>query len=390
VAFEAPTGTFNLLPGDVLNQGNDVVVRNLAAGTTAGASDPTAATGSGFPDISGDGRYVVFETGFAYDPGNDVGGNDVYRRDMTTGAIALASARDGLPGGGDAGGVRPAISADGARVALTSASTNLAGADANAVNDVYLRDPATRVTRRASVRADGTTVSNTASERTAVAGNGGLASFVHSDAGEAPTKLIATDANNQPDVLAKELSPTDTTAPALSVVGALGRASDPSGVGEVTLNGAPVAVGGDGAFAVPPGLGTVAVQAVDGAGNAASATRAAIPGTTTRTPPRVQRLRATLKGRRITVRFRLTADARVTVTLLRRTVRKKPRRRVVLTTVRRPLTKALKAGQRSVVLTLAKRPRAGRYVVRVRANASGLVSAASTALLVRPLKPKRR
>jgi hypothetical protein len=71
-------------------------------------------------------------------------------------------------------------------------------------------------------------------------------------------------------------------------------------------------------------------------------------------------------------------------------VRKKPRRRVVLTTVRRPLTKALKAGQRSVVLTLAKRPRAGRYVVRVRANASGLVSTASTALIVRPLKPKRR
>ena len=72
MAFEAPTGTINLLPGDVLNQGNDIVVRNLAAGTTAGASDPTAATGSSFPDISGDGRYVVFETGFAYDPTNDV------------------------------------------------------------------------------------------------------------------------------------------------------------------------------------------------------------------------------------------------------------------------------------------------------------------------------
>jgi len=58
--------------------------------------------------------------------------------------------------------------------------------------------------------------------------------------------------------------------------------------------------------------------------------------------------------------------------------------------VRRPLTKALKAGQRSVVLTLAKRPRAGRYVIRVRANASGLVSTATTTLVVKPLKPKRR
>ena len=90
------------------------------------------------------------------------------------------------------------------------------------------------------------------------------------------------------------------------------------------------------------------------------------------------------------MRFLLSADARVTVTLLRRTVRHKPKRRVVLTRVRRPLTKALKAGQRSVVLTLAKRPRAGRYVIRVRANASGLVSTATTTLVVKPLKPKRR
>ena len=90
------------------------------------------------------------------------------------------------------------------------------------------------------------------------------------------------------------------------------------------------------------------------------------------------------------MRFRLTADARVTVTLLRRTVRTKPKRRVVLTTVRRPLTKALKAGQRSVVLTLKRRPRPGRYVIRVRANAAGLVSTATTTLVVKPKRRKRR
>ena len=158
----------------------------------------------------------------------------------------------------------------------------------------------------------------------------------------------------------------------------------------MTISGAPVAVAANGTFAVPAALGSVVVQAVNGAGNATSLTRPALPVTTPPTRPRVQRLKASLKGRRITVRFLLSADARVTVTLLRRTVRHKPKRRVVLTRVRRPLTKALKAGQRSVVLTLAKRPRAGRYVIRVRANASGLVSTATTTLVVKPLTPKRR
>ena len=103
--------------------------------------------------------------------------------------------------------MRPAISADGARVSFTSLGTDLAGADANAANDVYVRDPASLLTRRASVRADGTTVSNTDSERSAIAGNGGLVAFVHSDVGEV-TKLVAADANNQPDVFAKEFAPT--------------------------------------------------------------------------------------------------------------------------------------------------------------------------------------
>ena len=79
--------------------------------------------------------------------------------------------------------------------------------------------------------------------------------------------------------------------------------------------------------------------------------------------PRIQRLKASLKGKVLTVRFRLAADARVTVTLLRRTVRLKPRRRVVLTALRPKASRSLKAGQRTVVLALRKRPAAGRYVV---------------------------
>ncbi|MEZ0285230.1 MAG: hypothetical protein ACAH79_08370, partial [Thermoleophilia bacterium] len=46
VAFEAPTGTNNLLPGDASpGDVNDVIVRNLATGTTAGASNLAAGAG---------------------------------------------------------------------------------------------------------------------------------------------------------------------------------------------------------------------------------------------------------------------------------------------------------------------------------------------------------
>jgi Tol biopolymer transport system component len=386
VAFEAPTGTNNLLPGDASpGDVNDVVVRNLAAGTTAGASDPAAAAGSGFPEISGDGRFVVFETDQAYDPANDAAGKDVYRRDMATGAFALASAIDGGTTRGNGAGERAAITADGTRVIFRSSSTNLVGADGNAAAlDVYARDPAAGATRRASARADGSQTTND-SDKGAVAGNGAVVSFVNSDAGVMNT-LVPGDVNSQPDVFAKEFTPTDVTPPAIALAAAGGTATDPSGIGELTINGAPVAPGAGGAFSVPAGVAAT-VRAVDGAGNAAQAVTSA-PATTprprpARVRPRVLRLRATLKGRRLVVRFRLATSSRVTVSLLRRTVRRVPRRQVLLRAVRRPVTRSLSAGQRTMVIRLRSRPAAGRYVVRVRARASGLIATSTTALVVR-------
>ena len=219
VAFEAPTGTFNLDPADADNRGNDVFVRNLTAGTLSAASDPAVPTGSGFPDISGDGRYVVIETGHKYDAVNDLSaGNDVYRRDMGTGTIVLVSAKNASDAGGGTDGVRPAISADGGRVAFTSTSTDLT-TDANAaVKDVFVRDVAARTTALASVRADGTTQGSTDSEIPGIAANGGLVAFTVNDTG-AVTKLVATDANTQPDVLAKELAPSDAAGPSLTLSG---------------------------------------------------------------------------------------------------------------------------------------------------------------------------
>ncbi len=195
VAFEAPAGTTNLAPSDADARGNDIFVRNLAAGTLAAATDPTRTTGSSFPDISGDGRYVVFETGERYDPVNDP---DAAQRRLPARhghRRVHAGLRQGRGGGvGNGAGTRPAISADGVRVAFTSASTNLIATDTNAATDVYTRDPAAQGTRLASV--NGTTQGTNPSDHAAIAANGSLVGFIFDDAA-AVTKLIS-DRRQQP------------------------------------------------------------------------------------------------------------------------------------------------------------------------------------------------
>ena len=406
VAFEAPAGTFNLDPGDALNRGNDVFVRNIAAGSLAAASDPSKATGSGFPDISGDGRFAVFETGERYDPVNDPNAlNDVYRRDMGTGAYTLASARNGAAGVGNAAGTRPAISADGSRVVFTSAATDLTP-DTNTVSDVFARDVGAQATQLLSV--NGATQGTNPSDRGAVAANGGLVAFVFDDAG-AVTKLIGTDANNQPDAFAKELAPTDSTPPGLSLTGPAqgaqqiasqvpvgGSTSDASGVASLTINGVPLPLTATGGFStsLPLVLGanTITVRATDGAGNASevtrTVTRTAIPPASAR--PRVTALKAGVSRGRVVVRVTLTANARVSVQILRRTVKAKPRKRVVLSGFTKPVTRNLAAGTRLVKITPPRKLVPGTYVVRVRVVSALAGASVRTSGVITVKAPARR
>lgn len=386
VTFDAVTGTSTLVP----NEGTvtDIIVRNLATGTTSAASDPTAGSGSNFSDVSGDGRYVVFETGNKYDAANDASaGNDVYRRDMGTTTFVLVSAKNGSDLGGGTDGIRPQISADGGRVSFTSSSTDLTTDGNAAVKDVFVRDIAAKQTRLASV--NGATQGSNDSLRSAIAANGGLVAFAFDDTA-AVTKLIGTDANAKADVLAKELAPSDAAGPSLTLTGPAegtstkaervavgGTASDPSGIVSVTAGGAPLPVTGTGGFsttvALALGANAVTVRAVNGAGNATIVTRTVTrtrstgPGTRTAPRARITRLSVVLtrKGT-IRVTLKLSAAARVRVTLLRSVKRPKAPRRTVLKAVGSPVTRTLKKGTRTVVLTPRRSLAVGRYVVRVR------------------------
>lgn len=404
VAFEAVNTTVNLAPNDTGN-GNDIFVRSLAAGTLAAASDPSKPAGSSFPDISGDGRYVVFDTDEKYGGANDASaGNDVYRRDMGTGDFVLASARNGLAVGGNGTSNRPSISTDGSRVAFASIATDLT-ADANlVVKDVFTRDIGTQTTQLASV--NGATQGTNDSDRGAVAANGGLTAFIFDETG-AVTKLLASDANTKPDAFAKELAPTDTTPPGLALSGPAqgasqiasqvpvgGSVSDVSGVASLTINGVPLPLTATGGFStsLPLVLGanTITVRATDGAGNASEVTRTVTRTGPATSRPRLTALKAGFSRGRLVVRVTLTANARVSVQLLRRTLKTKPRRRIVLSGVSKPVIRSLAAGTRLIKLTPPKKLKPGTYVVRVRVISSLAGASVRTSGILRVKPPVRR
>ncbi|MGD9694312.1 MAG: hypothetical protein AB7V42_01470 [Thermoleophilia bacterium] len=397
----------NLVPGG--GAANMTIVRDLAAGTTTAASDPTAADGSNFPDISGDGRYVIFESGFKYDAVNDTNlANDIYRRDMRTGAITLVSAKDGSDTAGNGASQRGAVSADGSRVVYTSQSTDVSGVDTLNFDDVYVRDIGARTTSVASTASGGMAKSATnGATKGAIAGDGSLVPFIFDDAGSA-VKLVATDANNQPDALGKELAPTDTTGPSLtglsaalsgSAVTVTGAVADPSGVGALTVNGAAVRPDAAGrftaTFAGAPNT-TVTVAAADGAGNVTTAAPPlAVPTTpTVLRKPRATVFTAKVVKRKIQVRVRVSATSQATFRVQRRVVKvfkKAPKRRVVFRGVGRPTVKSLTpGGTRSIALTLPKVNARFRYVLRVTLrNAEGSTTRIVTLKLPKPA-PKRR
>jgi len=136
----------NLVAGDG-NREIDVFVRDRGAGTTervslgpGGAQTTTASLG--FPDLSADGRLVVFASGtreLVAADGDTNGQSDIFVRDRAAATIERVSlGPDGVEG--DGGSIEAAISGDGRRVVFYSAATTLAPGDANRTFDVFLHD----------------------------------------------------------------------------------------------------------------------------------------------------------------------------------------------------------------------------------------------------------
>jgi Tol biopolymer transport system component len=145
----------NLVPGDG-NGKKDVFVKVTATGEILRASLTAGglelAHDASAPDLSGDGRFVAFVSTGPFVPTDTNGQQDVYVKDLLTGAVERASLGNaGENGNGNASFAR--ISDDGQLVLFRSLATNLvAGGDANGIaGDVFLRDRPAATTVRVSL-----------------------------------------------------------------------------------------------------------------------------------------------------------------------------------------------------------------------------------------------
>ncbi len=148
----------NLVGGDT-NGTLDVFVRDLVAGTTSRVSvDSAGNQGTGtsqVPDISSDGRFVVFEsTSPNLVPGDDNGFQDIFVHDRQTGQTTRVSVSTG---GTASNGISrfPTISDGGRYVAFESEASNLVAGDTNLQTDLFVHDRQSGVTERISVATGG-------------------------------------------------------------------------------------------------------------------------------------------------------------------------------------------------------------------------------------------
>jgi Tol biopolymer transport system component len=233
VAFES---TADNLSTEDDNTVTNVFVRDLVTGTTvlvSRASGPGGAGGNGTsvdPDVSSDGRYVVFEStadNLSADDDNTV--FNIFVRDLVANTTTLVSRTPGLGGAGaNDNSFNPAISGDGNRVVFQSGANNLSNDDDNTVTNVFVRDLAAGANALVS-RATGVA---------GVAGDGGSSDADISPSGRyvtflsASNNLSAEDDNAVTNVFLRDLDQSTTAL--------VSRADGPGGAGANASAVAPV------------------------------------------------------------------------------------------------------------------------------------------------------
>jgi Tol biopolymer transport system component len=157
----------NNLAGGDSNFKNNVYVRDTAAGTTTRVSLSSSGQAPSFdcdnPDISANGRYVVFASDAPLVTGDTNQFTDIFFRDLEVGATTRVNVGpSGLQG--ELPTFNPAISQDGRWVVFSTRSSRMVAGDTNDQYDVFLRDLQSGTNTRVSVTSAG--------EQTTTPGNG--------------------------------------------------------------------------------------------------------------------------------------------------------------------------------------------------------------------------
>jgi Tol biopolymer transport system component len=215
VAFETNAST--VLPGDE-NYSNDVFVRDLVADTVERISvTPGGGWSTGYasaPDISADGRFVAFQSsGGDLVAGDTNALQDVFVHDRQTGrTVRVSVASGGMQATGGASG-DAAISADGRFVAFESTATNLVAGDTNAAPDVFVHDLQTGTTEQVSIATAGTGANDRALDP-AISADGSRIAFQ-----SAASNLVRGDANTATDIFVRDRVAGTTERVSLSSAG---------------------------------------------------------------------------------------------------------------------------------------------------------------------------
>ena len=198
----------------------DIFVRDVKSGTTerisVGDQGQEANGESQYPSISGDGRYVAFESHANNLVPDDTNGvTDIFLRDRLLGTTVMVT---DVNGGADGLSTGASISGDGRHVAFASVATNLVANDGNAKTDVFVRDMESGMFTRISENVDGKDASGLSSQPSIVA-DGSKVAF-ESDA--ADLVQPGADTNGSTDVFVRDVTTGKTTLESVSDQGTQG------------------------------------------------------------------------------------------------------------------------------------------------------------------------
>ena len=218
VAFESEAS--NLIAGETNGVGGVFVHDRQIGATTRVSVDSSGAqanNGSGAAAISNDGRYVAFYS-YASNlvPGDTNEMIDIFVHDRQTGATTRVSVdSSGAEANGNSADVyfAVAISGDGRYIAFQSEASNLVARDTNGVDDIFVHDRQTGVTSRVSVDSSGAEA-NSGSIAPAISSNGRFVTF-----SSGATNLVAGDTNGKTDVFVHDLQTGQTTLASVSSTG---------------------------------------------------------------------------------------------------------------------------------------------------------------------------
>ncbi len=201
------------LTAESSNSKRQVFLRDLDEQKTVLVSRSTTGSGgndtSEMPRISGDGKFVAFESKATDLAGTTSGRTHIYRWKRETGALELVSKASGGGEGGAAGdglSQNPSISRDGTKVAFDSGMTDLAAGDSGGFTDVFVRDLSGAGVTTLESKSTSGTIGNEKSRRPSISPDGAFAAFE-----TLATNFDGLDVDSRWDVYVRKLTSTQTT-----------------------------------------------------------------------------------------------------------------------------------------------------------------------------------